>query len=72
MSEPVYVDPDLTVLISLYNEVESLPELYTQLVAAIEPTGLSFELLFIDDGSRDGSFEVIDGFRNQDERVRAV
>ncbi|MEE2710034.1 MAG: glycosyltransferase family 2 protein [Gemmatimonadota bacterium] len=72
MSESEFVDPDLTVLISLYNEVESLPELYTQLVAAIEPTGLSFELLFIDDGSRDGSFEVIDGFRNQDERVRAV
>ena len=72
MSEPVFKDPDLTVLIPLYNEAESLPQLYAQLVAAIEPAGLSFELLFIDDGSRDGSFEAIGEFRSQDERVRAI
>ena len=72
MSDSAPQDPDLTVLIPLYNEVESLQELYAQLAAALEPTGLSFELLFIDDGSRDGSFEAIVRLREQDERVKAV
>lgn len=65
-------DPDLSIVIPLFNEAESLPELYAQLIAALEPTGLSFNILFIDDGSRDGSFEVIAGLHRQDERVTAI
>jgi glycosyltransferase involved in cell wall biosynthesis len=64
--------PHLSVVIPLFNEAESLPELYSQLVAALEPTGRTFELLFIDDGSRDGSFGVIQALRARDDRVRAV
>jgi len=64
--------PDLSIVIPLYNEVESLPELYGQLVTALAPTGKTFELLFIDDGSRDGSFETIRRLRSEDDRVRGV
>lgn len=71
-NEPERHAPDVTVVIPLLNEAESLPELYTQLVAALEPTGLSFDLLFIDDGSRDGSFEVISRLHHQDNRVKAI
>lgn len=65
-------NPVLTVVIPLYNEAESLPELHAQLVRALEPSGYPFELLFIDDGSRDGSFDVIRRLREQDERVKAI
>ncbi|MDP7238050.1 MAG: glycosyltransferase, partial [Candidatus Latescibacteria bacterium] len=51
--------PELSIVIALLNEAESLPELYQQVLTALEPTGKSFEILFIDDGSRDGSFEII-------------
>ncbi|MBT5872657.1 MAG: glycosyltransferase [Candidatus Latescibacteria bacterium] len=72
MSERSIQSPELTVLIPLFNEAESLPELYTQLIAALEPMNRPFELLFIDDGSRDLSFDTIEKLRDRDERVRAV
>lgn len=64
--------PYVTVIIPLLNEAESLPELHAQLVQALEPLGRPFELLFIDDGSRDGSFAVIQQLRAQDPRVQAI
>ncbi len=62
----------LSVVIPLFNEVESLPELYRQLIVALEPMVKPFELLFIDDGSRDGSFDVIRRLKDQDARVRGI
>lgn len=64
--------PELSILIPLLNEAESLPELYQQIIAALEPTGKTFEILFIDDGSRDASFDIIRELREKDERVRAI
>lgn len=64
--------PDLSIVIPLLNEAESLPELYQQVLTALEPTGKSFEILFIDDGSRDGSFEIIRRMREGDKRIRAI
>jgi glycosyltransferase involved in cell wall biosynthesis len=62
----------VTILIPLLNEEGSLPELYQKLVAVLERLGRSFEILFIDDGSRDRSNEIILGFRKSDPRVRLI
>lgn len=63
---------DISVVVPLYNEAESLPELHGRIAAALEASGRSFEVLYIDDGSRDGSFETIRWLRKNDGRVRAV
>lgn len=59
----------LSVVIPLFNEVQSLEELYTQIVNVLESLGLSFELIFVDDGSRDGSFDVLRALHEGDPRV---
>ena len=50
---------DLTIIIPLLNEAESLPELHDWILKVLKPKGLSFEILFIDDGSSDDSWKVI-------------
>jgi glycosyltransferase involved in cell wall biosynthesis len=64
--------PDLSVVIPVYNEEENLPPLWEELRSVLEPLGLSFEVVFVDDGSRDRSAEIIRGFRERDGRVRLV
>ena len=49
----------VSVVVPVHNEVESLPELIESLHQALRPTGLSYELIFVDDGSTDGSFGVV-------------
>ena len=48
--------PDLTVVIPVYNEREVLPSCLQRLKTVLAPLGLKTELLFVDDGSRDGSY----------------
>jgi len=63
---------DLSVVIPVYNEEESLPLLWPELRGVLESVGLPFEVLFVDDGSRDRSAEIIRGMREADARVRLV
>jgi glycosyltransferase involved in cell wall biosynthesis len=63
---------DLSVVIPVYNEEENLPPLWTELRAALEGLRLSFEVVFVDDGSRDRSAEIVRAFREADPRVRLV
>jgi len=63
---------DLSVVIPVYNEEENLPPLWAELREVLEALRLSFEVVFVDDGSRDRSAELIRGFREQDSRVRLV
>ena len=63
---------DLSVVIPVYNEEENLPHLWPELRSVLEPLGLAFEVVFVDDGSRDRSAELIRGFREADRRVRLV
>lgn len=51
---------DLSLVIPVKEESENLPDLFKEIVAAITPTGMSFEVLIIDDGSRDNTWEVIE------------
>ena len=63
---------DLSVVIPVYNEEENLPPLWDELRSVLESLKLSFEVVFVDDGSRDRSAEIIRGFREKDPRVRLV
>jgi len=63
---------DLSIVIPVYNEEENLPPLWTELRAALEGLRLSFEVVFVDDGSRDRSAEIVRAFREADPRVRLV
>ena len=63
---------DLSVVIPVYNEEENLPHLWPELRSVLEPLGLTFEVVFVDDGSRDRSADIIRAFREADTRVRLV
>jgi dolichol-phosphate mannosyltransferase len=63
---------DLSVVIPVYNEEENLPLLWPELRSVLDLLGLQFEVLFIDDGSRDRSAEIVRGFRDADPRVRLI
>jgi dolichol-phosphate mannosyltransferase len=63
---------DLSVVIPVYNEEENLPHLWPELRSVLERLALTFEVVFVDDGSRDHSAELIRGFRDVDPRVRLV
>jgi glycosyltransferase involved in cell wall biosynthesis len=52
--------PQVSVVIPIYNEAENLPDLVTRVHDAIAPSGRSFELICIDDGSRDGSARILE------------
>ncbi len=62
-----------SVVVPVYNEVESLPELYRRVRAVMESLGEPWELVLVDDGSTDGSTELMRRLREQDpEHVRPV
>ncbi|MDZ4160121.1 MAG: glycosyltransferase family 2 protein [Anaerolineaceae bacterium] len=63
----------LSVVVPVYNEQDTLPLLYQALVASMEATDVSWEVILVDDGSRDGSLIVMDGLAASDPaRVRVV
>ena len=66
------MEPDLSLVIPVYNEEENLPLLWAEIQETLESTGLACEVIFVDDGSRDRSAEVIREFRAKDPRVRLI
>lgn len=64
--------PRVSVVIPLLNEAESLPELYDQLLAVFMKADWTYELIFVDDGSRDESFEVLRRLESRDANVRVI
>jgi undecaprenyl-phosphate 4-deoxy-4-formamido-L-arabinose transferase len=64
--------PDVSLVVTLYNEVDSLEELYRRTVAALDPGPRSYELIFVDDGSTDGTFAALERLHAGDSRIRAV
>ncbi len=64
--------PDLSIIVPVYNEEENLPDLYAELRAVLDAMGRPAEVLFIDDGSRDRSFEVLRDLHARDRRVKVI
>ncbi len=63
---------DISVIIPAYNEAESLPELHAWLRRVMEEHGYSYEILIVDDGSDDGSWEVIRRLSEGDPAVHGL
>lgn len=63
---------DLSVVIPTFNEEENLPLLWPELRQVLDGLGLSYEVIFVDDGSQDRSAEIIREFHAHDPRVRLV
>ena len=63
---------DISVVIPLYNEEESLPELNRWIEEVMEEHDFSYEIMYVDDGSTDNSWNVITQLRQKSENVRAI
>jgi undecaprenyl-phosphate 4-deoxy-4-formamido-L-arabinose transferase len=64
--------PDLSVVVPVYEEEGSIAELHARTTAALEGLGRPYELILVDDGSRDGTWAQIERLHASDSRVRAV
>ncbi|MEM7332773.1 MAG: glycosyltransferase family 2 protein [Chloroflexota bacterium] len=63
---------DLSLVIPVYNEEENLRELHKEITIALKDEPYSYEVLFVDDGSRDQSFAIMEALHEEDPRVVAV
>ena len=63
---------DLSIVISLFNEEESLGELISRIGEVLEPTGTEYEVIMVDDGSTDGSWAKILQLKEGDSRIRGI
>ena len=63
---------NLSILIPLLNEEESLQELYTWIISIMKSNNYSYEIIFLDDGSTDESWNIISGFANENPNVKGI
>lgn len=63
---------DISVIIPLYNEEESLPELHAWIRRVMQANGFTYEIIFINDGSTDNSWGIIEELRSKDENVHGI
>jgi undecaprenyl-phosphate 4-deoxy-4-formamido-L-arabinose transferase len=64
--------PEVSVVVTLYQEGATLEELHRRLTAALESSGRAYEVIYVDDGSTDGTFATLERLHDGDEHVRAV
>jgi len=62
----------ISVVIPLYNEEESVPQLYEELTATLEATGHPYEIIIVDDGSSDSSFDHLQRLHKLDPRLKVI
>lgn len=63
---------DLSIVVPLFNEDESLPELHTWIKRVANQHNLSYEVIFVDDGSKDKSWKVIESLSQLDSNVKGI
>lgn len=63
---------DISVVVPLYNEAESLPELFAWIERVMIENGFSYEVIFVNDGSTDNSWEVIEGLSKKYDTVKGI
>jgi glycosyltransferase involved in cell wall biosynthesis len=66
------VKPDLSVVIPILNEAPNLETLHREFTGALESTGRPYEILIVDDGSTDGSFDILKKLQAADRRTRII
>lgn len=64
--------PRLSIIVPFYNEAENICRMHEAIVAAVSPLGVSFEMVFVDDGSKDNTLQLATDIARADARVRVV
>jgi glycosyltransferase involved in cell wall biosynthesis len=64
--------PRLSIIVPFYNEADNIRRMYTAIVDAVAPLEVSFEMVFVDDGSRDNTLQLASELAAADSRVRVV
>jgi undecaprenyl-phosphate 4-deoxy-4-formamido-L-arabinose transferase len=64
--------PEVSVVVPVFNEGATVEELHRRVASAVDAAGRTFELIFVDDGSGDGTFETLERLHEADARVRVV
>ena len=62
----------ITCVIPVYNEVESLPELHRQIISVCEANNYQYEIVFVDDGSNDSSWDCVLNLQKQDTNIKGI
>ena len=62
----------ITCVIPVYNEVESLPELHRQIISVCEANNYQYEIVFVDDGSNDSSWDCLLNLQKQDTNIKGI
>ena len=63
---------DISVIVPLYNEEESLPELFAWIKRVMEANHFSYEVIFVNDGSTDHSWQVIEHLAEEADQVKGI
>ncbi len=63
---------DISVVVPLFNEEESIPELYKWIERVMKESGFTYEVIFVNDGSTDRSWEIIEELSGRDNRVHGI
>src|SRR3954447_1534251 len=66
------IEPALSLIVPVYNERESLTALHAEITAVAREQALAVEVIFVDDGSRDGSWDVVKELAAHDPRIRGL
>ena len=69
---PETMNPEISVVIPVRNEALNVPALYEELTATLEGFGHRYEIILIDDGSTDQTFELLAGLQGRDSRLRII
>jgi glycosyltransferase involved in cell wall biosynthesis len=63
---------DISIIIPVFNEEKNVKPLYEQILGSMERMGISFEVIFIDDGSIDNTFKILQDIHNKDKRLKVI
>ena len=63
---------NISIVVPLFNEVESLPELHSWIKKVMDENGFSYEIILIDDGSKDGSWKKIEELKSQFSEIKGI
>ncbi|MDD2851972.1 MAG: glycosyltransferase family 2 protein [Desulfuromonadaceae bacterium] len=63
---------DLSIVVPIYNEQDNVQELYTAIASSLQAMGCSYEIIMVDDGSSDGSYQILTGLASRDASLKVI